>query len=48
MNHDLLSLHHVHFGPGQMARDVAFLALGAVLLISGRALYRHGQRYGTA
>jgi uncharacterized membrane protein len=40
LNHHLLGLHHVRFGPGQTALDVAFLALGAVLLITGWVLYR--------
>jgi len=36
----LLGLHHVRSGPGQGWYDAAFLALGALLVAGGWALYR--------
>lgn len=39
VNHHLLGLHHVRAGPWQLAYDLGFLALGAVLLVAGWALH---------
>jgi uncharacterized membrane protein len=46
IDHHLLGIHHVRAGPGQLAYDLAFLALGAVLVVAGWALYRSGRRAG--
>lgn len=35
IDHQLLGLHHVRHGPDQLAYDLGFLALGAVLLVAG-------------
>ena len=40
INHHILQLHHVRPGPNGALFDVAFLALGAVLLICGLMLCR--------
>jgi uncharacterized membrane protein len=37
-----LGIHHVKPGPSQLLFDLGFLALGAVLLAVGLALYRSG------
>lgn len=42
VNHHLLGIHHVRAGPNELLWDVSFLALGALLLLAGRALYRSG------
>jgi uncharacterized membrane protein len=48
VNHHLLQIHHVRSGPEQLAWDLAFLALGAVLVIGGWACIRSPkQRKGT-
>jgi uncharacterized membrane protein len=39
----LLGIHHVKSGANQLLFDLAFLALGALLLAGGWALYRSGQ-----
>ena len=35
VDHHLLGIHHVRSGPGQLAWDVAFLVIGAVLVVVG-------------
>jgi uncharacterized membrane protein len=40
VDHHLLGLHHVKQGDGQLALDVAFLALGVLLVGAGGALFR--------
>jgi uncharacterized membrane protein len=35
VDHQWLSLHHVHPGAGQMAWDLAFLAWGGAMLLAG-------------
>ena len=40
IDHHILQIHHVRSGPNELAWDLAFLALGAVLLVGGRALAR--------
>ena len=40
IDHHLLGIHHVRGGPDQTAYDLAFLALGAVLLAIGTLMYR--------
>jgi uncharacterized membrane protein len=44
VNHHLLGLHHVRQGPGQLAYDLGFLALGAALVGVGALLYRRTAR----
>ena len=44
VDHHLLAIHHVRPGEHQLAYDLGFLALGAVLLVGGLALYRVGER----
>jgi uncharacterized membrane protein len=38
VDHHILGIHHVRAGPDQLAYDLAFLALGAVLVLSGYRL----------
>jgi uncharacterized membrane protein len=40
IDHQLLGLHHVHPGRGQLAWDVGFIVLGLVLIASGWAAAR--------
>jgi uncharacterized membrane protein len=40
VDHQWLSLHHVHPGAGQMAWDLAFLAWGGAMLLAGIRLVR--------
>jgi uncharacterized membrane protein len=40
IDHHLLGIHHVRSGDNQLLFDLAFLALGVLLLAGGRALYR--------
>ena len=42
IDHQILSLHHVHPGENQLAWDLGFLAFGAVLMASGAALVGTG------
>lgn len=44
VDHHLLAVHHVRAGPGQLAYDLAFLALGAALVVGGLVLHRSGSR----
>lgn len=44
IDHQMLGIHHVHPGEGQLAWDMGFLALGALLLIVGWGLIRADQR----
>lgn len=43
IDHQLLGLHHVHPGTGQLAWDLGFLAFGAVLAAVGWGLIRRGR-----
>lgn len=43
VNHHVLQIHHVRSGPNELAWDLAFLALGAVLAGVGWWLARPGQ-----
>ena len=38
IDHEVLGVHHVHPGDGQLAWDLGFLAFGAVLALTGAAL----------
>lgn len=42
VDHQLLGIHHVRPGPHELAYDVGFLVLGAVLWVLGSALARGG------
>src|SRR5690606_8347977 len=44
VDHHLLAVHHVRYGPGQTAYDVGFLLSGVVLMPAGGVLYRAGRR----
>lgn len=44
IDHQVLGIHHVHPGAGQLAWDIGFLALGGVQLLIGWALVRSGRR----
>jgi uncharacterized membrane protein len=43
VNHRLLGLHHVRPGAYQLAYDLAFLTLGALLVVVGVMLHRRAQ-----
>ena len=44
VDHQILGIHHVRSGSGHVAWDLAFLALGAVLLVGGLALARGAEQ----
>jgi len=44
IDHHILGIHHVRAGDGQAGLDLAFLLLGAALLLGGLALARRGER----
>jgi uncharacterized membrane protein len=44
INHQILGLHHVHPGAGEVAWDLGFLLFGAALCLVGAALVRSGRR----
>jgi uncharacterized membrane protein len=46
VDHHLLGIHHVRSGEFQLLYDLAFLALGALLVAAGWGLYRAGSRAG--
>jgi uncharacterized membrane protein len=43
IDHELLGIHHVHPGAGQLAWDLGFLVLGALLIAVGWMLVRAGR-----
>ena len=43
INHHILGIHHVKSGPNQLAWDLGFLAIGAVLAVVGWILLRDRQ-----
>ena len=43
VNHHILQIYHVRSGANQLAWDLAFLALGAVLILAGQLLARSGE-----
>lgn len=47
VDHQLLGLHHVHPGEGQLAWDLAFLASGLIMIGAGGAAIRAGRRDAT-
>ncbi|GAB4179267.1 MAG: DUF2243 domain-containing protein [Coleofasciculaceae cyanobacterium] len=44
IDHQILGIHHVKSGPNQLAWDIGFLALGAVLFLIGWIVLRSGQK----
>lgn len=44
IDHQMLGIHHVHPGAGQLAWDLGFLASGVVLLSVGWGLIRAGRK----
>jgi uncharacterized membrane protein len=45
VNHHLLTIHHVRTGDSQTAWDLAFLAVGALLVVGGWLLARSEERH---
>jgi uncharacterized membrane protein len=43
LDHHILGVHHVHEGPDRLWWDLAFLALGAALVVGGHLLQRSGR-----
>jgi len=48
VDHHILGIHYVRAGDNELAYDLAFLALGAALLVGGLMLARRGQRESDA
>ncbi len=48
IDHEILGIHHVHPGPGQLAWDLGFLALGLIQIAVGIGWIRLGRRDATA
>ena len=48
IDHHILGIHHVKAGSGRPLLDLAFLALGAVLLVVGILTARSGGRWTDA
>jgi uncharacterized membrane protein len=48
IDHQLLGIHHVHPGAGQVAWDVGFLLFGAALILAGWAAIKRGRRETTS
>uniref|UniRef100_UPI0031E2EF3C DUF2243 domain-containing protein n=1 Tax=Saccharothrix mutabilis TaxID=33921 RepID=UPI0031E2EF3C len=46
VDHLVLGVHHVRHGPDQLAYDIGFLVLGAVLVVVGSLVARAGSRVG--
>lgn len=44
IDHQILGIHHVKPGPNQLAWDIGFLVLGAVLFLIGWMVLRSGQK----
>jgi uncharacterized membrane protein len=44
IDHQILGIHHVKPGPNQLAWDIGFLVLGAVLFLIGWIVLRSGQK----
>lgn len=43
IDHQILGIHHVKPGPNELAWDIGFLALGAILAVAGWILLQAGQ-----
>ncbi|MDB4944560.1 MAG: hypothetical protein JWP97_4094 [Labilithrix sp.] len=48
IDHELLGIHHVHPGAGELAWDLAFLASGVAMVAGGLALASRGARRGAS
>jgi uncharacterized membrane protein len=48
IDHYILEIHHVRFGPHEQAWDRGFLALGATMAIVGFLLFRRAKLTATA
>lgn len=48
IDHQILGIHHVHPGAGELAWDLGFLASGLLLMLTGGLLIRAGRRVVTA
>jgi uncharacterized membrane protein len=48
IDHQLLAIHHVHPGNGELGWDLGFLAFGLVQIVIGVAAVRSGVRQVTA
>lgn len=44
IDHQILGIHHVKPGPNQLAWDIGFLTLGAILALVGWVILRSGQK----
>lgn len=44
IDHQILGIHHVKPGPNQLAWDIGFLTLGAILALAGWVILRSGQK----
>jgi uncharacterized membrane protein len=42
IDHEILGIHHVHYGPHQMAYDMSFLAAGILFIVAGWSMARRG------
>lgn len=42
VDHQILGIHHVHYGPHQLAYDISFLASGVLFIVGGWAMARRG------
>lgn len=47
IDHQIMGIHHVHPGEGQLAWDLGFLALGVIQIVIGVALTRAGREDAT-
>jgi uncharacterized membrane protein len=47
IDHQILGIHHVKPGPNELAWDIGFLALGAILAVAGWILLRAEQQEST-
>jgi uncharacterized membrane protein len=45
VDHQILGIHHVHYGPHRLAWDLGFLVSGVVLMILGWGIQRSGKRH---
>ncbi|SDO70384.1 DUF2243 domain-containing protein [Lentzea jiangxiensis] len=43
VDHFVLGIHHVRHGPGELLHDIAFLVVGAVLVVAGVLMSRRSQ-----
>lgn len=47
IDHQILGIHHVKPGPNELAWDISFLAIGAILAVVGWILVRAGKQEST-